>query len=242
MLPGVGRDTHVATNGSVDGPAGTERSADQRVSARTGRIARLEETQCKMLLGHGGNVCGQAIGPVIDDDQPECAARHLQKRGAVVVGVIPVRAAHVVCGNIVNVIALVAAFEITGDIVTGRFARNVQAVGVHIRDIRVLEHIVLHDLRLERQRVFETQHVRLAGRHGDRWSRNRIGPAFLPVGARRQRFAVDCEAGLAHFEHAVEVIAHVCPHEWLWIADAIRTANLCMGRGDQKWHDRDRQE
>ena len=65
---------------------------------------------------------GNASPRIVNNDQPERTTRNLQIGRAVMVGVIPVRAAHVVFGNIVNIVAAEAALKKARDVIARRFA------------------------------------------------------------------------------------------------------------------------
>ena len=95
-----------------------------------------------MSFGHGGDVGGDSVTRIVDDDRSEPSGGNLEVGRAVVMGVIPVRTAHVVGGDVVDVVAAESAFEHAGHVVAGTLTRDVEAVGVQVGDVGIFEDVV----------------------------------------------------------------------------------------------------
>ncbi len=224
MLPGVGRNSQRPVHLAIDRPARIQRPRDQHVASRAG-CGGVQIADHEVTLRHRGHVGGDLVLAVVDDDQPEPARRHLQERRAVVVGVVPVRAAHVVSGNVVDVVTTEAALEHPGDVVARSLPGDVQTMGVEVRDVRVLERVGVRTRRLVGQQVAEAHDVLVAGDHVQCRPRDRVGTALLAIGPRGERLAVvHGERGLPVLDHSHVVrlrSVHIGPDEWIRIDDVV---------------------
>ena len=108
-------------------------------------------------------------------------------------GVIPEAAAHVISRDLIDIVAAVASLDQARDIITRCLTGDVEAMGVNIGDVRVLQGVVFGTRFRKGKRVLECQDIGLSRRHRHRRSGNTELAAFLTVGPGRQGFVADYE-------------------------------------------------